>query len=107
MDYGEETASEGNYYNDRSSMAGRNISVKESPVTRELISLSKATANLMAEAGQLEQRLAGVLRMQPESVPNGKPEESLTEIPSEIRRQRETVDNVAYVLRSILSRLEL
>lgn len=107
MDYGEETASEGSYYNDRTSLA-KEVSRKESPVEREIQALSKSVIQLSAEMDSLEQKLSGVLQNIPESGnKTGEPEEGLSPVPDEIRRQRHMVQNVNYRLRSILKRIEL
>ena len=80
---------------------------KESVVSRELNILSKSTSELCTQVDKLRNRLQGVLKEQPDSVKEGKPEETLTPVPNEIRRQRSAIDNANYEIRSILTRLEL
>ncbi len=80
---------------------------KESPLSRELNIMSKATSELLTEIESLEVRLMPVLQAQPKLASTGTPEEQMTQIPSEIRRYRQAIDNANYMLRSILSRLEL
>lgn len=80
---------------------------KESVVEREINILNKASQELIKNAEILENRLTNVLKTQPQSVAEGTPEESLSAIPSEIRRLRQTIDSANYMLKSILSRLEI
>lgn len=84
---------------------------KESVVEREVNILNKASQELIKNAEILENRLTCVLKAQPKSVaevtPEVTPEESLSKIPSEIRRHRQTIDSANYMLKSILSRLEI
>lgn len=85
------------------------VNRKESVIERELNSLSKATANLVNEASQLESRLSGILRTSPEKSTNQgeTPRESLTPVADEIRRSKDTVDAVAFSIRGVLTRLDL
>ena len=80
----------------------------ESAVEREIMQLSKAAGELNMLADDLQNRLSSVLRSQPEIINNeGKPIEPLTALPSAIREQKDSVIRAAYILKSILSRLEL
>ena|SRR3990167_8408173 len=78
-----------------------------SPVEREIEQLSKATGELNIVAEDLQKRLSSVLRSQPESRDEGVPIEPLTALPSAIRYQKDSVSRAVYLLKSILSRLEL
>lgn len=85
------------------------VPVKESPTSRELMTLGKAIAEITMMSEELVRRLAPVLTTAPElAKEQGEtPQESLAEIPAEIRRHRQSLAHPTYNLESILSRLEI
>jgi hypothetical protein len=82
-------------------------STTPSAMQRELEILGKSTEELNALASALENRLGGLLRAQPKLAETATPMEELTPIPNHIRQNRQSVDNASYLLKSILSRLEV
>ena len=80
----------------------------ESVTEREISGLSKTVSELNMLVDDLQNRLASVLKLQPEIADNiGKPNEPLTALPSAIREQKESISRAIYILSSILSRLEI
>lgn|SRR3990167_3014069 len=84
---------------------------ERSPVEREIDQLNSATSELNVCAEELQNRLSSVLRLQSEGVNEGvnhkKDSEPLTALPNAIREQKDNVNRATYILKSILSRLEL
>lgn len=82
---------------------------KESVTERELNTLHVATGELLELVARLQEELAPVLASQAEKDGglNGTPQESLSQVPQSIRRERENVQAAAMVLRQVLNRLEI
>lgn len=81
--------------------------VKESTTVREINTLAKSISELLAQCDHLEVRLTCVLGPQLKSDEPDTPEESMSPIPNEIRQNRKNIDAANYILRSIISRLEI
>lgn len=81
--------------------------MRESKMTVEMVHLAEATNQLMRYAEQLEVRLQGVLQPQPKSANSDTPIEALPDRLSEIRSCCKRVNAANYMLKSILSRLEV
>jgi hypothetical protein len=79
----------------------------EDIIERELSSLGKTASELSAVVAQLHAKLDPILRPQPKAAGDGTPEEQLSAVPSEIRRQRQSITFSTSELISIISRLEL
>lgn len=89
------------HYNDATAVE------RESRMSVELSELHRATEELLKHSDRLEARLTGVLQPQPKSADTSTPKEALPSRLEEIRNCRERVDAANYILKSILSRLEV
>jgi|CXWL01.1.fsa_nt_gi hypothetical protein len=89
-------------------IAGQTNTNKSSHLEQETRALDKESENLSALVNELHTRLELVLRTQPGSVENtGTPEEDLVPAVDKLRRIRYSISNSAYIIKSILSRLEV
>lgn len=82
---------------------------KESATERELKMLAEAVATMYGSVDRLENRLTSILMPESpdKSASNGTPEEMLSQVPSEIRSSRKSIESALYRLKSIMNRIEV
>lgn len=84
-------------------------SKKESVTDRELNQLEKTVYELQEGLQRLHKNLSPILTSQPESISDSAktPSGTLSPVPNRIRSYRENVEGLNYLVKSILSRLEI
>lgn len=80
---------------------------KETATERQMKQLEMASEGVFKLAESLERRLAPLLQSQPKSEGAGTPHEQMPAHPESIRVNVERLNSAAYILQSVLSRLEI